>query len=65
MRVKTTTLLFFVLALGSPTAASARLPVHPGHAILPVSAHEAARERALPKSFDLRIAHPARHIARP
>ena len=62
MRVKTTTLLFLVLALGSPAAASAALPVHPGHPILPVSAKEAKRERAMTKSFTLRIAKPAPNL---
>lgn len=58
--MKTTlTTLAIATALAFPAAAGASLPVHPGHPILPVSAAEAKRERAMTKSFHLRPAYPA------
>ena len=58
---RSTVLGIILMALVFSGAAQAKgLPPHQGHPILPISAHEAARERALPKSFVLRIAHPVR-----
>jgi hypothetical protein len=54
-----------LLALAFPATSVATLPIHPGHPILPVSAKEAARERAMVKSFYLRSAREAIRLSRP
>lgn len=46
--------ILVLLALVLPPAASASLPIHQGHPILPVSAAEAKRERAMVKTYHLR-----------